>query len=211
MKTKKFLIFLFSFVVILSNISTYSFAESISNEDISIKSKVDNYILAKSEAYGNRGILLNWEKTKDASSYSVFGSLCGKKFKLIKEFKKQEENYSCKVLKINNKKLKKHTRYKFLISAYNQNGDVVASSRWLIIYTSNFKNKYGNVTSLSFDNGKNENDMKLGIGEHSFVFTNNKLLLNTYKTRNYGRINILKNIDILVPIQKLHQSTSRAE
>lgn len=140
---KKLLTLLLSFVMVVTimpAMASISFAGQ-ANTTVPVE-------LVKANTSGSRAIKLSWTKVAGATKYVVYGQKCGKKFKQLAAT--SENSYVVK--KINGKKLKSHSVYKFYVVAQTPNGKVKSKSIHFI--TGKTKGKYANARSISLKSSK---------------------------------------------------------
>ena len=77
---------------------------------------------AKLAKVSKSSVTIKWAKVKGAAGYSIYGNACGKKNKYFKI-------KSVKANKFTEKKLKKGTYYKYLIIAFDKDGNVITASK----------------------------------------------------------------------------------
>ena len=83
---------------------------------------------AKQSKVSKNYIKLSWNKVKGAKYYLVFGNKCGSKNRYVYIGKTGSTSFT-------QKKLKKGTYYKYLVSAFDANGKHIATSRTMHIVT----------------------------------------------------------------------------
>lgn len=108
---------------------------------------------AKGTAKSKTSIKLTWKKIPDATGYIIYGNKCGKsnKYKKITTLKKSKKSYTSK--KVNGKKLKKGTYYKYIVVAVK--GDqVLATSKTIHVATKGGKKGKGNYKSIKLNKSK---------------------------------------------------------
>ena len=119
-------------------------------------------IRARSTKQTTKAIYLTWKKASGAKKYVIYGSLCGKKYKMVKVAETSKKKYTVK--KIAKKKLKKGKYYKFMIVAVDGAGKVVSTSK--IVHAATDGAKYGNYKAITTKaeklEDKNELDLEVG-------------------------------------------------
>ena len=93
-------------------------------------------------------VTLKWKKVKGADGYMIYGNSCNKKLKLLKTVKKSKTSFT-------KSKLKKGSRYKYVVRAYKKVGKkkiTIAASKTVHINTRT--KKYGNVKSVKVNKTK---------------------------------------------------------
>jgi hypothetical protein len=117
---------------------------------------------ARSTKQTTKAIYLTWKKASGAKKYVIYGSLCGKKYKMVKVAETSKKKYTVK--KIAKKKLKKGKSYKFMIVAVDGAGKVVSTSK--IVHAATDGAKYGNYKAITTKaeklEDKNELDLEVG-------------------------------------------------
>lgn len=93
-------------------------------------------------------IQLTWAKVKGAATYGIMGSKCGTKYKEIERLSKT----SYTVKKISGSKIKKGTYYKFVVIAFDKNGEQLVVSK--TIYVATAGGKVGNCKSVKLNKKK---------------------------------------------------------
>lgn len=99
-------------------------------------------------AGGNKSVTISWSKVKGASGYMVYGSLCGKKMKLLKTLPSSKKSYKAA-------KLKKGTYYKYMVVAYKviyKEKRTIAAS--VTVHACTNGGKYANPSSISYRKSK---------------------------------------------------------
>ena len=111
----------------------------------------------------NKAVKLTWKKSSETSGYILYGSACGKNNKMVKLATLASSKKSYTVKKLNAKKLKAGTYYKFMIVAYKtiDGKDYVISKSKVAHAATTGSAKYGNpkklkvnATKLSIKKGK---------------------------------------------------------
>ena len=119
------------------------------NNDGDLAGSTFGLLKARGVSKGNKKILLKWTDPKlDVAKYVVYGNQCnakGKKYYYVKlgEFNANTFKYMPK--SILGKSLKKGTYYKFLVTAVDKKGRVVATAKTVHVTT---KGKKGNYKSV---------------------------------------------------------------
>lgn len=99
----------------------------------------------KSTKQTKNSVKCTWKKVSGAKKYIVYGNICGKKNKPVKIA--STTGASITVSKINGKKLKKGTYYKFILAAVDKDNRIVSTSK--TIYAATSGGKYCNYKSVS--------------------------------------------------------------
>ena len=99
-------------------------------------------LLAKAVASAKapKQVKVSWQKVDGAAYYIVKGAQCGKKMRVLKK----------NVVKASfvNKNLKKNTYYKYVVTAHDAEGKVIATSNTLHVVTGQTNGNYANVTAI---------------------------------------------------------------
>ncbi len=145
-------------------------------------------IQARIQKTTNHSIKLKWNQVKEADGYVIYGNKCGKKNRYnkiatITNNKKTTYNHK----KLNGKKLKKGTYYKYIIMAYKEvNGEKASIAVSKTIHVTTSGGKYGCATAI-----KLKTDKKLKKNKNQYAL---KLKKNaTYKVKA-SEVNKLKKI-----------------
>lgn len=91
------------------------------------KGTVFGLLQAKIKKTTKTSVTLQWKKVKGAKKYVIYGNACGKKNKLTRIRKTSKTKVVFK--KVNKKKVKKGTYYKFMIVALDKNNKVITTSK----------------------------------------------------------------------------------
>lgn len=97
----------------------------------------------KSKKVGKTAITIAWKPVQKAAGYLIFGAPCGSRYRKLADVK--AANYK-------QGGLKKGTYYKYLVSAYDEYGNILASSKTVHIATSG--GKKGNTKSVRLNKKK---------------------------------------------------------
>lgn len=119
-----------------------------SSEDV--KGAVFNALQARSTKLTGKSVTLKWKKVPKADGYKVYGNRCGRKnhYKLIKDLGKGKTSYT-------QKKLKKGTYYKYVVSAYKVvDGKKVTIAVSKTIHAATTGGKYGVAKSVKVNKSK---------------------------------------------------------
>ena len=111
----------------------------------------------KSTKQTKNSVKCTWKKVSGAKKYIVYGNICGKKNKPVKLA--STTGASITVSKINGKKLKKGTYYKFILAAVDKDNRIVSTSK--TIYAATSGGKYCNYKSVSTKAKKNKVTLKV--------------------------------------------------
>ncbi|MGN0709397.1 MAG: BspA family leucine-rich repeat surface protein [Anaerovoracaceae bacterium] len=95
---------------------------------------------------GNTSTTLKWTKVKGAAKYVIFANKCGSQYKKLSATTASGK----KVTKVNGKKLKKGTYYKYFVAAFDKDGRQIAVSRTIHVATAG--GKVGNYRSVKVTN-----------------------------------------------------------
>lgn len=106
----------------------------------------------------NNSVKCSWKKISGAKTYVIYGNLCGKKNKPVRLGTSSGSSFT--VNKINDKKLKKGTYYKFILVAIDGNNKVVSTSKTIYAATSGGKN--GNYKKITTKAKKDKVTLKIG-------------------------------------------------
>ena len=106
----------------------------------------------------NNSVKCSWKKISGAKTYVIYGNLCGKKNKPVRLGTSSGSSFTVK--KINDKKLKKGTYYKFILVAIDGNNKVVSTSKTIYAATSGGKN--GNYKKITTKAKKDKVTLKIG-------------------------------------------------
>ena len=112
-------------------------------------------LMLQAKTDGEEAIKLTWNGISGATKYEVYGNSCGKDYIKLKT----TTNKSYTVKKINGKKLKAHSTYKFYVVAYTSDGKV--KSKAIHFITANTKDKMANVKSIK----AKKSSIELKVGE----------------------------------------------
>ena len=126
------------------------------------KGSTFSILQARAGKVTKKAITIKWNKVYGATGYVIYANKCGTKNKYKKVATiKSGSTKSKKFTKINGKKLKKGTYYKFLVAAV-RDGDVIAASKTVHVITAGSK-KYANTTGITLKNvKKNKLTLKKG-------------------------------------------------
>ena len=105
---------------------------------------------ARSTKLTGKSVTLKWKKVPKADGYKVYGNRCGRKnhYKLIKDLGKGKTSYT-------QKKLKKGTYYKYVVSAYKVvDGKKVTIAVSKTIHAATTGGKYGVAKSVKVNKSK---------------------------------------------------------
>lgn len=119
-----------------------------SSEDV--KGAVFNALQARSTKLTGKSVTLKWKKVSKADGYKVYGNQCGRKnhYKLIKDLGKGKTSYT-------QKKLKKGTYYKYVVSAYKLvDGKKVTIAVSKTIHAATTGGKYGVAKAVKVNKSK---------------------------------------------------------
>jgi len=108
---------------------------------------------AKMSKVSKTYVKLKWKKAKGAKSYVIYGNKCGKKNKYLKI--KYVSGTSVKLKKVNGKKVKKGTYYKFVVVAVTGKkgtGNVVSTS--VTVHAATKGGKVGNDKKVTLSKKK---------------------------------------------------------
>ena len=122
------------------------------------KGTVFGLLKAKIGTVKKTSLTLKWSKVSGAKKYVIYGNACGKKNKL-KKIKTVKTNKAA-FKKVNGKKVKKGTYYKFMIVAFDKNNRVVSTSK--IVHAATKGGKFGNAKSVTTKASKNKVTVKKG-------------------------------------------------
>jgi len=109
------------------------------------KGTVFGLLKAKLSKTTNSSVTLKWSKVSGAARYVVYGNACGKKNKLVRL--KSTGKVSVTFKKVNKKKVKKGTYYKFMVVALDKNNKVISTSK--IVHAATKGGKVGNDKSVT--------------------------------------------------------------
>ena len=113
---------------------------------------------AKMSKVTKSSIKISWKKAPGAASYAVYGNLCGKKNKYVAQTTITKTSLAVK--KVNGKKVKKGTYYKFIVVALDKNGKVVSTSK--TVHAATAGGKVGNDKKVTTKAKKNKVALKKG-------------------------------------------------
>ena len=111
----------------------------------------------KASKVTKKSIKLTWKKAEGAVKYVIYGNKCGKNNKYCKVAESPKSNYTVK--KINGKKIKKKTFYKFMIVAVDKDDKVVSKST--VIHATTTGGKNGNAKAVKTAAKKNKVSLKV--------------------------------------------------
>ena len=147
------------------------------------KGSVFNLLQAKLSKGTKSSLTLSWKKVPGAKKYVIYGNACGTKNKLLKQTSKTGTSF--KITKVNKKKLKKGTYYKFVIMAVNAKGKVISTSK--IVHACTKGGKNGNDKKVTTKAKKNKATVKKG---KSFKLAGKPVPVSkTLKVRRHRGIN----------------------
>ncbi len=109
------------------------------------KGTVFGLLKAKISKVTKNAVTVKWSKVKGATRYVVYGNACGTKNRLVRL--KSTGNTKVTFKKVNKKKVKKGTYYKFMIVAFDKNNKVVSTSK--IVHAATKGGKVGNDKSVT--------------------------------------------------------------
>lgn len=116
-----------------------------------------NLIQAKAKKIKSTSVTLGWTKVKGAEGYIIYGNKCKKGNKYIKLTTVGKSKKSTTIKKIDGKKLKKGTYYKFIIAAVAKDSEgkdkMIAVSKSVHFITTGNK-KYGDFTKVQLKTPK---------------------------------------------------------
>gem|GEM_PF-1507601 len=138
-----------------SNIKVLDNALKKLKNDGDIKGATFGKLKLRGWSKGKKAVLLRWTKTTGATKYILYGNQCGKKYryKKVKTFNAKTFKYIPK--KIMKSKIKKGKYHKFMMTAVDKSGKVIAVSKTVHVTTAG--GKKGNdksVKRVSPKNGK---------------------------------------------------------
>ena len=115
-----------------------TFVKALKNDN-DPKGSTFGLLSAKQKKAAKNSISISWNKVKGAKSYVIYANKCGKKYSY---------DYLATVSKTNftQKKLQKGTYYKYLVTAFNGSGKLLATAKTLHITTKG--GKFGNFKSV---------------------------------------------------------------
>ena len=107
----------------------------------------------------NKSLTLKWSKAKGAKKYIIYGNKCGPKNKMVKLATIKKANVTGKTFKkVNKKKVKKGTYYKFIVVALDKNNKVVSTSK--TVHAATTGGKVGNDKKVTTAAKKNKVSLK---------------------------------------------------
>lgn len=109
------------------------------------KGTVFGLLKAKISKVAKNAVTVKWSKVNGATRYVVYGNACGTKNRLVRL--KSTGNTKVTFKKVNKKKVKKGTYYKFMIVAFDKNNKVVSTSK--IVHAATKGGKVGNDKSVT--------------------------------------------------------------
>lgn len=136
----------------------------------------------KSTKQGKKNITLSWSKPKGATSFVIYGNLCGK----TKKIKKIKETSSTSYVK---KSLKKGKYYKYIVVALNGSNEVVATSKMIHVAT-----KGGKVTNYKSATIKIKKGKKYVKASKATVATGKSLTLKVSAAKVSKKLKVKKHI-----------------
>ena len=116
---------------------------------------------AKSVKQTQSSVQIKWKKLAGAVNYVIYASKCGKQNKLKKIATVKCSSFTAK--KLNKKKLKKGTYYKFYVLAIDKDGNVLATSN--TIHAATKGGKAGNPTKLTVKSKVKKSLTKMKVGK----------------------------------------------
>ncbi|MCR5542952.1 MAG: fibronectin type III domain-containing protein [Eubacterium sp.] len=145
-------------------------------------------LLFKTSKQTKGSVKLSWKKLGNAKKYVLYGNVIGKKNKMVRIC--SVNSTSITLNKINGKKLKKGTYYKFIIVALDKDSKVVSTSK--TVYAATLGGKFCNVkkvtTKAKKDKVKIKQKKTFKLGAKA-VKTSKKLKLKTCRKVCYESTN----------------------
>jgi len=130
------------------------------NGKLTVHDKVST-LVAKGTKKGSKGIKVSWNSLNGATSYDVYMSLCDSKGKKrTPKFVTTVKGNSTTIKKLNGKKLKANTCYKYYVVAKDASGNVIGKSLVGHFITNNYRGKTTNAKSMSV----NKSSVTIGNG-----------------------------------------------
>lgn len=114
------------------------------------KGTVFNILQAKINKVKKTSMAVKWRKASGAKKYIVYGNKCGKKNKMVRQTVTTKNAVTFK--KVNGKKLKKGTYYKFIVVAIDGNGKVISTSK--MVHAATKGGKVGNDKAVKVKKSK---------------------------------------------------------
>lgn len=117
-------------------------------------------LVARAVKITKKSVTLKWKKASGAEKYVVYANACGTKNKFKKLTTLSSSKTKIKITKLNGKKLKKGTYYKFLVVAVNSENKVVSTA--CTIHTATKGGKVGNYKTVKTAAKNNKVTLSLG-------------------------------------------------
>lgn len=117
-------------------------------------------LVARAVKITKNSVTLKWKKASGAEKYVVYANACGTKNKFKKLTTLSSSKTKIKITKLNGKKLKKGTYYKFLVVAVNSENKVVSTA--CTIHTATKGGKVGNYKTVKTAAKNNKVNLSLG-------------------------------------------------
>ena len=115
-----------------------------------------NLLQLKAGKAKNNQLTLSWKKVSGAAKYVVYGNQCGVQNKYMKQAVVKKT--SVVIRKVNKKKLKKGTYYKFILLALDKNNNVISTSK--TVHAATTGGKVGNSGKVTTKAKKNKVSIK---------------------------------------------------
>ena len=136
--------------------------------------------IAKAKSVKKNRVRLKWRKVKGATSYTIYGARCGKRYKKIRSVRARRNK--CVIKRVYGKKLKPHKIYKFYIAANTPNGREKCKTIYFI--TKRVKGKYANVRKVT----ANKKRIVVRVGKRKKIKVRYKVFKNkAHLGRGFGR------------------------
>ena len=110
----------------------------------------------------SKSIKIKWDKSNKADKYVIYGNKCGKTTKPVK-LATVKGKYVKTFKKVNGKKLKKGTYYKFIVVALDKDNNVVSTSK--LIHVATKGGKVGNYKAVNVSKSSLRKAENLTVGK----------------------------------------------